>query len=340
MPYRARRNPGPIGNDTPAAVEGVGAGGVADGTRAAQVLFSSRSSGVISGASFEPTNLPIKSVTGRGPGRIVDISSGSLQVRLAESVADIDAVQALRYRIFYENLGAHPRFDTARRRRDFDRFDEGCDHLLVFDHSRGPGPGIVVGTYRLIRREAAARLGGFYSAAEYDIAPFVAHRGEVLELGRSCVDAAYRQRPAMQLLWGGIAAYVFHYEIALMFGCASLPGTDPDALARPLSYLHHHHLAPPALRARALGHRYVDMCRLPADALDPRRALAALPPLIKGYLRLGGFVGDGAVIDREFNTTDVCIVVKTDLVSDRYSRHYERRSKDIKDTWGRDTWAS
>ena len=78
-------------------------------------------------------------------------------------------------------------------------------------------------------------------------------RGEILELGRSCVDAAYRNRPAMQLLWRGIAAYVFHYDIALMFGCASLPGTDPDALAVPLSYLHHHHLAPRRLRPRALA---------------------------------------------------------------------------------------
>jgi L-ornithine Nalpha-acyltransferase len=308
--------------------------------RTARVFLPVRSSGVICGDGFEPGNLAIETVAVRRSARIVDISSGPLQVRLAESEADIDAVQALRYRIFYETLGARPQIDTARRRRDFDRFDEGCDHLLVLDHSRGAGPEIVVGTYRLIRREAAARLGGFYSAAEYDIAPLVAYRGEILELGRSCVDAAYRQRPAMQLLWGGIAAYVFHYDIALMFGCASLPGTDPEALATPLAYLHHHHLAPPVLRARALGHRYVDMCRLPAGALDPPRALAALPPLIKGYLRLGGFVGDGAVIDRDFNTIDVCIVVKTDLVSDRYSRHYVRRSKDIKDTWGRDTWAS
>ena len=305
----------------------------------AQIFLPIRSIGVIGGAAFESGNLAVETAAVRRPARIVDISSGPLQVRLAESEADIDAVQALRYRIFYETLGARAQIDTASRRRDFDRFDAGCDHLLVLDHCRGPGPEIV-GTYRLIRQEAAARLGGFYSAAEYDIAPLVAYRGEILELGRSCVDAAYRQRPAMQLLWAGIAAYVFHYDIALMFGCASLRGTDPDALAMPLSYLHHHHLAPPALRARALANRYVDMCRLPAGALDPPRALAALPPLIKGYLRLGGFVGDGAVIDREFNTVDVCIVVKTDLVSDRYSRHYVRRSKDIKDTWGRDTWAS
>jgi L-ornithine Nalpha-acyltransferase len=259
---------------------------------------------------------------------VVDIASGPLQVRLAETAADIDAAQALRYRIFYETMGAHPLAGMARRRRDFDHFDESCDHLLVLDRSRGAGRDAVVGTYRLIRREAAARLGRFYSAGEYDIAPLLAYPGEILELGRSCVDPLYRQRPAMQLLWGGIAAYVFAYEIELMFGCASLPGTDPAALATPLSYLHHHHLAPPQLRPRALPERYVGMCRLAPDAIHPARALAGLPPLIKGYLRLGGFVGDGAVIDEQFNTTDVCIVVKTDLVTDKYSRHYERQSKD------------
>jgi len=268
--------------------------------------------------------LPIEGATARARGRIVDIRSGPLEVRLAETAADIDAAQALRYRIFYENLGARPVPEMLRRRRDFDRFDDDCDHLLVLDDTRDT----VVGTYRLLRREAARRLGGFYSAGEYDIAPLVAHAGEILELGRSCVDAAYRQRPVMQLLWNGIAAYVFHHNISLMFGCASLPGTDPDALARPLAYLHYYHLAPPALRPRALSERYVDMRRLAIGAMDPGQALAALPPLIKGYLRLGGFVGDGAVIDEQFNTTDVCILVKTDLVTEKYSRHYERKSKD------------
>jgi putative hemolysin len=263
-------------------------------------------------------------------GRIVDISSGPLQVRLADSAADIDAAQALRYRIFYEKMGARPLAGMEQNHRDADAFDPICDHLLVLDHSRGTGLEAVVGTYRLIRRDAAAQLGAFYSAAEYDIARLMAYPGEILELGRSCVDAGYRARPVMQLLWSGIAAYVFHYDIALMFGCASLPGTDPGALSVPLSYLYHHHLAPPALRARALAERYVDMRRLDASAIDPIRTLATLPPLIKGYLRLGGFVGDGAVIDEQFNTIDVCIVVKTDLVTEKYSRHYERQSKE---TW-------
>jgi putative hemolysin len=291
--------------------------------------------GVINGTLVEKPVLPIEAtplIEGAGAharNRIVDIRSGPLQVRLAETAADIDAVQALRYRIFYESLGARPLPEMLLRQRDFDRFDNDCDHLLVLDRGNGRSSNPVVGTYRLLRRDAARRLGGFYSADEYDIAPLVAHDGEILELGRSCVDAAYRQRPAIQLLWNGIAAYVFHHDITLMFGCASLPGTDADALATPLSYLHYYHLAPSALRPRALNDRYVDMRRLSIGAIDRGRALAGLPPLIKGYLRLGGFVGDGAVIDEQFNTTDICILVKTNLVTAKYSRHYERKCKDI-----------
>jgi putative hemolysin len=245
-----------------------------------------------------------------------------LQVRLAQGEADIDAAQALRYRVFYEEMGAQPTADMAARRRDFDRFDQDCDHLLVIDHAQNA----VVGTYRLIRRAAALRHGGFYSAAEYDLRDLPNHAGEILELGRSCTDASARSGPAAKLLWRAISSYVFHYRIELMFGCASLSGTDPEALALPLSYLHHFHRAPDELRVCALPDRYVAMDRLPKEVIDPAQAQAVLPPLIKGYLRLGGFVGDGAVIDSQFNTTDVAIVVKTNLVSDRYYRHYERRA--------------
>jgi len=258
----------------------------------------------------------------------LELRSGNLEVRLADSSAEVDASQALRYRVFYEEMGAEPSPEMARRRRDFDDFDAVADHLLVLDHSRGHGAAAVVGTYRLIRRVAAQRAGRFYSAGEYDIGMMLAYPGEILELGRSCVDQSARSRPTMQLLWRGIAAYVFHHQIDVMFGCASLPGTDPASLATPLSYLHHHHLAPPALRPRALPQRYVDMNRLPASEIDTGRALAELPPLIKGYLRLGGCVGDGAVIDEHFNTTDVSIVVKTDLVTEKYYRHYERQTRE------------
>jgi putative hemolysin len=259
---------------------------------------------------------------------IPEIRAGALGVRIAASSDELDALQALRYRVFYEEMGARSDPGTASTGRDQDAFDAVADHLVVVDHSIGSGAEGIVGTYRLIRREAAASLGGFYSAHEYDIHRIETFSGEILELGRSCVAAAYRGRSAMQLLWRGIAAYVFSHRIDLMFGCASLHGTDPDALASELTYLYHNHLAPPALRPTALPDRYVDMRRANPDAIDPRRALAQLPPLVKGYLRLGGFVGDGAVIDRQFNTTDVAIVVKTDLVTDKYYRHYERQLRE------------
>ena len=256
-------------------------------------------------------------------------SAGPLVVRLAEDAADIEAAQALRYRVFYEEMLARPSPEVAAQKRDADEFDAACDHLLVVDrhkeHSVGRG---VVGTYRVLRRAPAEAFGRFYSASEYDISPIVAHGGEILELGRSCVDADYRTGATMQLLWQAIAAYVFRHDIEVMFGCASLHGTEPDALALPLSYLYHYHLAPPALRARALAERYVPMTRLPVDRIDKKTALASLPPLIKGYLRVGAFVGDGAVIDDQFNTTDVCIIVKTELVTEKYSRHYERKRRE------------
>jgi len=258
-----------------------------------------------------------------------DVRLGSMEVRLAETAAEVQAAQALRYRVFYEEMQACPTAEMAARRRDFDAYDDYCDHLLVIDRNRGQGAQGVVGTYRLIRRPVAARIGSFYSAGEYDISRLEEYPGEILELGRSCVDAAYRSRPSMQLLWRGIAAYAVQHDIHLMFGCASLPGTEPDKLALPLSYLYYHHLAPPALRPVAVPHRYVDMRMLDEHDIDPRTAVNELPPLIKGYLRLGGFVGEGAVVDPQFNTTDVSIVVKTDLITDKYLRYYERRGTQL-----------
>lgn len=256
-----------------------------------------------------------------------DLTMGDLAVRLASSPEDIEAAQALRWQIFYQEGDATPSEEMSRLGRDFDVFDDVCDHLLVVDRSLGDGPKSVVGTYRLIRRPAAAKRGGFYSRGEYDIDRVVAWPGKVLELGRSCVSAPYRGRPLMQLLWRGIAAYVFKHDIELMFGCASMPGVNPDALALPLSYLHHNHLAPEALRARALPELYVDMNRMPADQIDLREALAVLPPLIKGYMRLGGWVGEGAVIDHQFGTTDVFVIVKTDQVTEKYSKNYSRTAR-------------
>jgi len=270
--------------------------------------------------SVDVTTQPANLVSG--------LRAGDLEVRLATGEAEILASQRLRYRVFYEEMAARPTPEMATARRDFDGFDPYCDHLLVVDRTAGDDPeAYLVGTYRLIRRAAAARQGGFYTASEFDISGIEALPGEILELGRSCVAREHRNRPTMQLMWLGISAYVMHYGIGIMFGCASLAGTDVAAVKEQLSYLYHFHLAPESFRPRALESRYVDMNLIAKDDIDPRRALVSLPPLIKGYLRLGGFVGDGAVIDEQFNTIDVCIQVKTELVTEKYLRHYERERR-------------
>ncbi len=261
---------------------------------------------------------------------VVDLRSGNLHARLAASADEVVAAQRLRYRVFYEEMGAQPTPQMAAVGRDFDEFDAICDHLLVIDAEADGGRGTVVGTYRLTQRHQAQAFGRFYTASEYDIAPIIDHPGNVMELGRSCVDAAYRNKMTMNMLWRAIAAYITHHRIEIMFGCASLPGTDPRTLALPLSYLAHFHMGPPEMRPRALPERYVDMRLLAPEQIDPRAALAALPPLIKGYLRLGGYFGDGAVVDPQFNTTDVCVIVMSDLVTGKYIRHYDRTIREAK----------
>ena len=254
----------------------------------------------------------------------VDVRSNALHLRLAETEEEVAAAQALRYRVFYEEMSAKATSANAAAKRDFDVFDDYCDHMVVFDDARGAGPEAIIGTYRVMRRDAAKRCGRFYTMGEFNIANLLAFPGEIMELGRSCIKADHRNGGTMQLLWRGIAEYVMAHNVGLMFGCASLPGTEPEDLAVPLSYLYHRHLAPPALRARALPERYVAMNVIPLGDISPRTALHVLPPLLKGYLRLGGFVGEGAVIDHDFGTTDVCVVVKTQSVTDRYFRHYTR----------------
>lgn len=264
--------------------------------------------------------------TEAGADKPVDVRVGNLLIRLAETPAEVRAAQALRYHVFCEEMGSKSSAEMTAARREFDSFDGHCEHLLVFDLRRPSGAESVVATYRMMRREAARQRGQFYSSDEYDVSKIIAYPGEILEVGRSCVHPDFRRGSTMQLLWRGIAEYVFHYDIKILFGCASLPGVDLDANALPLAFLHHHHLAPPELRARALPERFVDMRRVAPEAIDEQAAKAMLPPLIKGYLRLGGYVGEGAVIDDEFNTTDVCVMVKTDWVTEKYFKHYSRES--------------
>lgn len=255
---------------------------------------------------------------------------GRLDVRVARSEEEIAAAQALRYRIFYEEMGARPTEASRDTGRDIDDYDSLCDHLLVIDHEVDGRPH-VVGTYRLLRQVVATMHRGFYSAGEYDLSPLIASSaqgGQLLELGRSCVAAEYRNNATITLLWRGIASYLQMHGIGTMFGCASLHGANPDLHAAELSWLYQNHLAPPALRARALDAHYVPMNRLAPGSFDARAAQRALPPLVKGYLRVGAMVGDGAFVDSQFNTVDVFVVMPVDQITRRYLDRFSGTAND------------
>ncbi len=246
-----------------------------------------------------------------------------ITIRLATTQEEVKASQRLRYKVFYEEQNAVPTEEMAVLKMDFDEYDAVMDHLIVVDE-RLPKEDQIVGTYRLMRREVAKKFGRFYSDAEFDIQPLLTTGTEVMELGRSCVLEPYRTRAILQKLWGGIAHYVAEYKISVMFGCGSLPGTDVKAIEDQLSYLYHYHLAPPALRVRAVETRYVEMNIIPKEQLNAKQVFSSLPPLIKGYLRLGAGIGEGAIIDPQWDSIDVCIVMPTHLITDKYFKHYQR----------------
>ncbi|MCL4767805.1 MAG: GNAT family N-acetyltransferase [Hyphomicrobiaceae bacterium] len=257
---------------------------------------------------------------------------GDLEVRLARTWADVRLAQRLRYDVFYNEMSARASFAMQMRGRDEDPYDAICDHLLVVDTSM-PCPDArdwgrqqprVVGTYRVLRQDVARRRLGFYTQGEYDIAPLTAARPghRFMELGRSCVLKPYRTKRTVELLWHGLWTYVREHKVDVMIGCASFEGTDPDRHATALSFLHHYARAPEDWRVRAHSRLFVPMDRLPKEQVDARAALKSMPPLIKGYLRLGAVVGDGAVIDRQFGTTDVLIVLPVERIDPRYFEHF------------------
>ncbi len=258
--------------------------------------------------------------TGAALGRI-----GSLEVRLARDPGEVAAAQEIRFRVFYEELGARQNLTTCLDPRDADRFDAFCDHLLVVDTALpGPDSKRIVGTYRLLRQETAEMTGGFYSEDEFELDRLVArHPGlNFLELGRSCVLPAYRSKRTIEVLWQGIWAYINHYSIGAMTGCASFHGTIPAAHAEALSYLAQNFRAEAPWDVRAVPGRYHSMDLMPPEGITPRSAIAAMPPLIKGYLRLGAKIGDGCVIDHDFGTTDVFIVMPIASIGARYINYY------------------
>lgn len=249
------------------------------------------------------------------------------EIRLAQDDADLLAAQRLRYRVFVEELGGDGLLVDHDNRLECDEFDPVVDHLILVDTRRDAANlDHVVGVYRLLPGERAAAFGRFYCDSEYDLTPLRDSGRSLLELGRSCVDADYRGGSGMFMMWNALAEYVLARGIEVLFGVASFHGLDVARLAPSLSLLHHHHLAPEGLRPRARAEGFQRMDLVAPDALDRRAALAGLPPLIRAYLRLGGSVGEGAYLDRPFNTTDVLLLVDTHAMSARHRRFYEQRS--------------
>lgn len=250
---------------------------------------------------------------------------GSLEVRLARNSSEIAAAQEVRFRVFYDELGAKRQFVHILEQRDADRFDAVCDHLLVLDTAiHGPDHRQIVGTYRLLRQDSALAAGGFYSEDEFELEGLVSRHPDrrFLELGRSCVLPEYRSKRTVELLWQGIWAYCRRYGVDVMSGCASFPGTVPAAHAQALSLLAHAFRAEDEWHVRAVPSRFRTMDLMPFEAIDQRQALAEMPPLVKGYLRLGARFGEGCVVDRDFGTTDVFVVLPTEWISGRYINYY------------------
>ena len=246
-------------------------------------------------------------------------------LRLARSERDLRAAQRLRYKVFVEELGAAGNGVDTEHRLETDRFDSWFDHLLLIDRRRDEeNLEHVVGVYRLLRDEVASQCGGYYSDSEFDLSVLKNSGKRLLELGRSCVHRDYRESAAIYLLWNGLADYVLSHRIEIMFGVASFHGLDLSQFRHSMAYLHHRHLAPEDRRVRVPEAHYQSLNLMPLEEVDRRVALAAIPALIHGYMRMGAFVGDGAYIDREFNTIDVCVIVDIERMSARHRGFYTR----------------
>lgn len=254
------------------------------------------------------------------------VSAGDIIVRLARDEYEIRQAQALRYHIFYEEFHARPTQAVLAEKRDFDAFDDYAEHLVVIDTTITDRDRAIVGTYRMMGEAGAAKAGRFYTSDEFDISKLLNKGPGLLEMGRSCVLPAYRTKAVLQLLWQGIAEYVAYHKVRYLFGCASFHGTDPKIYADEISYLYHNHLAPEEFRPVGIKNPEINMNMTPMDNIDVMRVIRNLPPLIKGYIRIGGVVGNGVFIDYDFDTVDVCVILSTNLISDNYLKHYERKT--------------
>jgi putative hemolysin len=256
--------------------------------------------------------------------RIDSAGIENLSLKIANCEQEIHAAQRLRYDVFYTELGAHPDQYNATLQRDCDDYDAICDHLIVVDHAAPKGQHII-GTYRMLTQKRANEAHQkLYTETEFDISKLKSVSSNILEISRSCIHPDYRGKQAINLLWKGIADYVFKHDIDYMVGCPSFFNTTPEAERDVLAYLNAFHACPDAIRPRTLEGHYIPLPQVAKEQLDQRAMFKQLPALLKGYLRVGAMVGDGLYIDRPFNCFDIAVVMPIHGVADRYLRHYTR----------------
>lgn len=256
--------------------------------------------------------------------RLDHITAGNLSLKIADTEQEIEQAQRLRYEVFYEEMGARPNGKMGEDNREIEFYDQYCEHLLVIDNDL-PKDRQVVGTYRVLTQDMAKKDNiPFYTETEFDLSKLRATGGNIMEVSRSCVLESHRSKIAINLLWKGIAAYVFSQNVDYLIGTPSFNGTDLQEHAQTLAYLNAYHLADESIRPRVIEKFYNPLPVIDKDSIDPKRAFMALPPLLKGYMRIGAQIGDGAFIDEQFNCVDVAIVMPIANVTDRYFNHYAR----------------
>ncbi len=280
---------------------------------------------------ISPNNSSSKSVkTGQDNNKSVLGKMGNFETRLAVAIEEIHSSQRLRYRVFYEELSAKPDKNTMLSGRDEDNFDALCDHLLVLENLSvdAKNQHQIIASSRLLPQNMNENASQFYSNSEFNLTPMLEHHPhkKFLEFGRSCVKIGYRNKRTIELLWQGSWAYVCQNNFDVMFGCASFEGTDPEKIAHSLSFLYHNARAKNQWRVRARSNIALDMNQIAPQDLDLKKAMRQLPPLIKGYLRLGAMIGEDAVIDNQFGTIDVLIILPVAQLNPRYVNHYGKNA--------------
>ena len=245
-------------------------------------------------------------------------------IKIVEKKSELKKAQALRYSVFYKEKKAIPTITKKFLRLDYDKVDKFADHLIVIDKNKKGIKNKIIGTYRLLRGDIAAHCGEFYTSSEFDLSKILNSykNNQILELGRSCVHQDYRNGTIVNLLWKAIAQYVKLYEIKILLGCASFHGTDVMKYTNELSYLRKNFSLPDELSVKSLDTKIYPAYNKINSNNNDLRTFVKLPPLIKGYLRIGGKVSHDCFVDYKFNTIDLCVVVTTDNINKKYKKKY------------------